>query len=251
MIALVAALVVGGLLLTRPSLPLLIAASLDRSSESAGGPSPATRAALDSALVGDPTGPTLLGARARLAEEVGPSSADRLVAAALRSHLVETHGDRLATTVLSEPLGDAGRLIAITAGRPRLRLVSPADEARASLVDYRTADRNRAAGEAVAWSSASTILNGLRRNLGTGVSALRLLLEASATHDPLPPGARAGDLVVCLPVLLRLTERPEVRPGWRIVVLRHDRMINDRIAPTPIHCAGPADTVLPTGPATP
>lgn len=250
-LALVATLIGGGILLTRTSLAPLIAATLGRTSDATTAPSPAAQEGLATALRGDPSGPTLLGARARLAEDVGPAVADRILADALQTHLATRHGKQLAAAVLSEPLGDAGRMVAHAAGRPRLRLVSPADEARASLADDTRRDRDLAAGEAVAWSATSTLLNGLRRHLGTGVGALRLLLAASATHDPLPPGARAGDLVVCLPVLLRLTERPGTRPGWRIIALRRDRIVDDRIAASPVSCAGPADTVLPTGPPSP
>lgn len=247
-IALVATAIGGALLLARTSLPTLITTALGRTPPTAPDPSPAARATLEAALVGDPDALTLLGARARIAEEVGTAAADRILAETVRSHLERRHGEALARVTLSEPIGSAGHLVASTTGRPRLRLVSPADEAYASLVDHRPEDRDRAAAEAVAWSTASTILNGLRRNLGTGVGALRLLLTATATDDPLPPGSRAGDLVVCLPVDIRLTQRPAVRAGWRIVVLRRDRIVDDRIAPTPAHCSGSADSVLPTDP---
>lgn len=247
--ALMALLIAGGAALARAPIARWIASTLDHPTRTAGDPSPEALDVVTAALTGAPDAPTLLGARARLAEELGPQAADRVFASALHSHLTARHGPALASTTLSDSIGDAGRLVAITTGNPRLRLVSPADEARASLVDDDRAGRDRAAATVIAWSALSTALNGLRRHLGSAASALRLVLDASTNHDPLPAGARAGDLIACLPVMLRLTGRPDSRTAWRIVVLRRDVVVDDRIAPQPTACAGPADVVLPTGPA--
>jgi Flp pilus assembly pilin Flp len=248
LIALTALLIAGAVVMTRSPIARVITGALEHPTTTEGGPSPEARDAIAGALTGAPDAPTLLGARARLAEEIGPPAADRIFASALQSHLIARHGPELASTTLSDPIGDAGRLVAVTTHHPRLRLISPADEARSSLVDHDREDRDRAAATVVAWSTLSTALNGLRRHLGSAASALRLVLDASASHDPLPPGARAGDLVACLPVVLRLTGRPDSLAAWRIVILRRDRVVADRIDPTPTACAGPADVVLPTGP---
>jgi hypothetical protein len=123
------------------------------------------------------------------------------------------------------------------------RVVTFADE-RVRTAPPTLDDRAAALAAALGWQGASTIARRIARPLGLADSAIKLAVGLAAGETALPPGARAGDVVVCRRasvstrsgVALRATSRV----AWRIGVLRDGRLILDGVT-TDNPCAAPAD----------
>jgi len=211
-----------------------------------------TREELRRALRAEGDALSLLGARALVLDELGEERAAPVVATAVDEHLRAHHPAWFAALEVAPAHGPAGPLVAIPIGLPQVRLITPADEARHGLDAYDARGRMRAGATAIAWHGASSLANGLRRQLGLAVGAVRLLVAGTALHDPLPPGTRSGDLVACLPVRVGFPARPAtMRPATRVAILRDDRILLDALNPDDRACAGPAEAMLSTGPTGP
>ncbi|MBM3681743.1 MAG: hypothetical protein FJW81_10595 [Actinobacteria bacterium] len=201
-------------------------------------PAPADLAA---AVAGSAGAPTPLGARAWLAETVGPAAAERALERAVERHLAERHPAWLRDAALGE-LSIAASA-AQHAARIRVRIVDHGEERRFAARVTTPAERLRAGVLAILLDGATTLAHRISRPLGLAASGLRLVAVPKAP-DPLPPGTRAGDVIACRPVLV--TRHMPLRGqatatahGWRIVILRAGRVVADALSADDRACRAP------------
>jgi len=210
-----------------------------------GGAAPtAPRAPMDlaAAVGGAPGAPSPLGARAWLAETIGPAAADRELGQAVEELLRDRHPSWLRDAAIGEIAIEASA--AQHAGRIVVRVVGHHEEQRHAERTTTPGERIRAGVLALLVDGATTLAHRISRPLGLAASGLRLI-AAPGTPDPLPPGSRAGDLIACRPVLvtrhvpLRGQSSPTA-PGWRIVILRDGRVVADALSADDRPCRAPA-----------
>ncbi|MGI9117694.1 MAG: hypothetical protein ACR2JV_08700 [Gaiellales bacterium] len=203
---------------------------------------PMTSAALgdadiDAAIAGRPGALSVLGARAWLADDVGPAAAhDRIV----RRVAAAMTGDHPAwgtpLTIHGAPLrGRRARTTITATGALEVRVVGFADE-RDAATPPTLEDRAGAAATSLGWAGAGALARRIARPLGLAVGAVQLAAGLIESDTALPAGTRAGDIVVCRPAVA--VTREAVRPGhesrlgvWRVGVLRDGRLILDAVAP--------------------
>ena len=224
--------------LAQTDLPGRIAAAL---AGEAAAPVPAT-AALAASVAGAPDAPTPLGARAWLAESIGPEAADRELGRAAERHLRARHPRWLRDAAIGAVAIDASA--AQHAGRLRVRVVGHDEELRHARHRTTRGERVRAGALALLLDGATTLAHRISRPLGLAASGLRLV-ATPATPDPLPPGSRAGDVIACRPVLV--TRHVPLRGqgsttahGWRVAILRDGRLIADALTADDRACRVPA-----------
>ncbi len=237
---LIAAAVVGALLVGLPWLGPLVAGALHGAPGATGQRAPAAAGLADRALAGRGGRggtPTLLAAERLLALELGPAGAH----AYLARRLLAIHGSRLGhaidATVLvggAEAAGD--RLVASPSTSPTLTIAGLADEPVPGL-DAATRRATVAAGADVSISAlgavrATQVLGKVLGRIQIGEAVVRLLAPADDVGPV--PGQRAGDAVLCELVALRWTiggtvHRRPLALALHLVVVRAGRVLDDRL----------------------
>lgn len=199
-------------------------------------------AIIQAAVAGAPGSPSPQGARAWLAEVVGPAAADRELQRAVERVLRERHPAWLRDVAIGEISHDVSG--AHHAGRIVVRVVGHEEEARYTRRTTTPGERFRAGALALLVDGATTLAHRISRPLGLAASGLRLV-ATPRTRDPLPPGSRAGDVIACRPVLI--TRHVPLRGqasttahGWRIVILRAGRIVTDALSADGRACRVPA-----------
>lgn len=225
-------------ILARGGLAATVAAALSGDAP----PDAGAERALTQAIAGGPGAPSPLGARAWLAESVGEDTAERMLEEAVLTHLATRYpgwdGD--------VPIGTVAiaASAAVHPGRTVVRVVDHAEELRHSGSTTTPGARARAGALALLWDGSVALGHRIARPLGLALSGLRLVAE-SDEHDPLPPGARAGDVVVCRPVLVARRSPlrgpvTSVAAGWRVAILRDGRVQADGLSADDRACRAPA-----------
>jgi hypothetical protein len=237
----VGAVLAGTALWTSTDRPRRLARALEHS------PTDADRAqrAVADAIAARPGALSTLGAQAWLEETQGRDRARATLTAAVADGMRTEHsawGNEV--RLLGPPIRGRRELsIVRSTGPVESRVVTFADE-RVRTAPPTLDDRAAASAVTFGWQGASTIAQRLARPLGLAVSAIKLAVSLATGDTALPPGARAGDVVVCRRasvstrsgVALRATSRV----AWRIGVLRDGRLILDGVA-SDNPCAAPAD----------
>lgn len=199
-----------------PRIAPLVAAAL-----AGDAPSPLVASA-DDALRG--RGLSIAATRALLGDAAVEEAARRRTAPALRRPLRMTP---------PPGLGRSGALRAVpTRARARIRIVTAADEERYRRRGTTGPERATAAGASIAWDGAEILARRLARPLGVAVGAIHVAVDDDGPLDPLPPGTRADDVVVCQPVRLEAAN-PAVHPtttAWHIVIVRAGRVVTDALS---------------------
>lgn len=202
---------------------------------------PATRldrATLAAAIAGRRDVPTLAGAEAWLAEDVGATAARREVARAIVAAVRSHHGAWLRPFAITGAAvrGRRTRAVVEPRGAIEVRLVDAEDERRADGAALTGADRVGAGAITLGWSGAGALARRVARPLGLAVGAAQLALGlVDGAEARQPPGTRAGDVLVCRRVAIRieaaaLPGRSRVVRGWRVGVLRDGRLVLDAVA---------------------
>jgi len=208
---------------------------------------PAALKELPAALAGRPGGLTLSGARAWLAEDVGDAAASLQVNVMIAADARQRHADWFEPLVVAQLFGrnQQGAVVANPYGATRVRLVTPAEESAIGARAHPAEQRLLAAATELAWSGAASLARRLSRPLGLVVSAAQLLTSATSSGDPVPPGARADDIVLCRPVAIAMQARntrqtTPIGRAWRIGIVRRGRLVLDALIDSPAPCGGPA-----------
>ena len=223
------------------ALPARIAARLDPPA-----PGRAT-AALTAAVRGDARAPSLLGAAAWLAEDVGDDDARRAVAAAVRRVVALDHPAWSRPLLLhgSAIRGRRTQAMIRAFGAVEVRVVSEDDERRAAIGGPTALGRMLDGGRELAWAGVQSLARRIARPLGIAVAIAQLALGLRAADVALAPGARAGDAVVCrrAEAVVSGGSMPRTRriDGlWRGAVLRDGRLIADAVRGGTSPCRAPA-----------
>jgi hypothetical protein len=211
---------------------------------------------------GDRGAPGVLAARAAVAGERGAAAADRIVRAALLTAFRARYGDLGATVVIrpyahvSSPDIPAGLRYELVPSGPLLvaRVATAADEARAAasapagglgaardavLGNLATGPAGAIVGRdgAIAAFAESRLANAAV-SAGTGLAGAELRPPSTLP----PPGDRAGDVVMCRPLVLLQADGRTVRANpaaylLRIVVLRDGRPFAPELVPDHMRCS--------------
>jgi hypothetical protein len=199
---------------------------------------PETYAAALAAVRREPGAYSLAGARALLAEDlgeaVGAAGLDVLVLAEARRRHAAWFDPRSALVARpGSPLGV--RVTAAATGEPAVRVVTPRDEAAAGVPGARGGWA--AALLSLGRDAAGVAARRLHRVAGIAVDATGLLGGPDApAPGRLPPGQRAGDVVLCQPYVVRVSEGTgparEAFAGVRLGVVRDGRLVRDLLADT-------------------
>lgn len=218
-------------------------------------PSPASKQALTDALSGRLGATSISGAQAWLAEDLGGERALQLVTETIVLGAARRHPDWFGNTVLRQLPGTTrtGLLIAEPFGETRVRVVTPDQEAVFAALRPQTGERVAAATTALAWDGVAALAEQLARPLGIAVSTVHLLVNATASDSPLPPGTRAEDIVLCRPVniVIRGRDADQNRlptEAWRIGIIRRGRLILDALTDDPRSCREPTAAQATAGP---
>lgn len=203
--------------------------------------------ALAASLHGERGAVSLPGARAWLVEERGEEQADRLLTAAVGRELAQFHpgwGSEL--RIVGPPVRGRRATAMVRSRGPIAVRVVTADDERAAATGPTPIERAGAGATSLAWSGAGTAAQRLARPLGIAVSALQAVLGVVGGDTAQPPGARAGDAIVCRSATATVTggTRPGIRSIdglWRIGVLREGTLILDAVRAGPSPCRLPAD----------
>ncbi len=199
-----------------PRIAPVVAAALN-------GDAPAPIAAsADDAIAG--RGFSVTAARALLGDAAVVDAARRRTAPALARGL---------RVVPPRGLSRGGSVRAVsTADVPSVRLVTADDEEHYRRHGTTGGERVSAAGASIAWDGAEILARRLARPLGVAVGAIHALVDDRGLPDPLPPGTRADDVVVCQPVRL-VAANPLANPAtraWHVVILRGGRIVVDALS---------------------
>ena len=221
--------------------PQRIAVALDGGSHGATPSAPALTAAVE----GRPGAISALGAQAWLEEAAGRADARRVLTRTVAEVMAHDHpGWGAELRMAGAPIrGRRSRSTARVTGPIESRVVSFADE-RGLSAPPTIADRAGAVATALGWQGAGTVARRVARPLGLAVSAIQLAVGLADGDMGLPPGARAGDIVVCRRALVAV--EGGALPGrtthtaWRTGVLRDGRLILDAVTSAD-PCRAPAD----------
>ena len=196
------------------------------------------------AIAARPGALSMLGAQAWLEETEGPDEAQAAITAGVAVALRRDHRAWGADLHLVGPplRGRQARSTVRTVGPLESRVVTFADERRHTAPPTLD-DRASALATALGWQGASVIARRIARPLGLAVSAIQLAVGLADGETSLPPGARAGDVVVCRRATVATRSavgRHTTHTAWRTGVLRDGRLILDAVA-TANPCRAPAD----------
>ncbi len=227
----VAAVLVGAAAWRTGDHPQRIAAALAPASPN----TPPSISMLTGAVAGTPGAISALGAQTWLEEAIGSDRARTALTHAAGAVLAREHPDWGAELhVVGAPIrGRRTRSTVRATGPLESRVVSFADE-RALSAPPTITDRAGAVATALGWQGAGMIARRVARPLGLAVSAIQLAVGLAEGDTGLPPGARAGDIIVCRRALA--TAEGGALPGrtthtaWRTGVLRGGRLILDAVA---------------------
>jgi hypothetical protein len=237
----VSAVLAGMVLWSTTDRPRRIASALERSSNDA---ERAQRSAAD-AIAARPGAISTLGAQAWLEETLGRDRARTAITTAVADAMRTEHRAWGGDVRMQGPPIRGRRELSIvrSTGPVESRIITFADE-RVRTAPPSLDDRAAALAVALGWQGASTIARRVARPLGLAVSAIKLAVGLATGETALPPGARAGDVVVCRRASVSTRGgvglRATARVAWRIGVLRDGRLILDGVA-SDNPCAAPAD----------
>ena len=206
-------------------------------------PAPAALSVLPASLAGQPGGLTLSGARAWLTEDVGEAAARLQVNSMITADARQRHAAWFEPLAVPSVVGRTqhGAIIASPYGATLVRLVTPAEEETIAAEAHSTRERLVAAVTQLAWSGAASLARRIARPLGLVVSAAQLVTSATSSDDPVPPGARADDIVLCRPVVIARQSRTaqQMTPigrAWRLGIIRRGRLVLDALIDSPVPC---------------